>query len=214
MSKIIAINCSPRSTWNTATLVKEAAEGARSMGAEVEIIDLYTLDKFTGCISCFGCKREPNIGRCVCKDALGPVLDAIREADGLILGTPNYLGDVSAGFRALYERLIFQSLTYKKEPRSYTERKIPVLLIMTSNAPGGAYRVLGYNKKLKGYQRSLEAFVGKTELLVAGNTLQVSDYSIYNWTMFDPKAKKKHHDKVFPKERKKAYELGKSLLSE
>ena len=29
-----------------------------------------------------------------------------RKADGLIIGSPNYLGDVSAGFRALFERLI------------------------------------------------------------------------------------------------------------
>lgn len=210
--KIIAVNCSPRTTWNTATLVKEAAEGARSTGAEVEVIDLYKLDRFTGCVSCFGCKREPNIGRCVCRDALGPVLDAIREADGLILGTPNYLGDVSAGFRALYERLIFQSLTYKKEFRSYTEPVTPVLLIMTSNVPNAGYSALGYMKKLKDYQKSLETFVGRTELLIAGNTLQVSDYSIYDWTMFDPDAKKKHHDKVFPKECRKAYEMGRDLL--
>ena len=28
MKKIVAINCSPRSGWNTATLVREAAKGA------------------------------------------------------------------------------------------------------------------------------------------------------------------------------------------
>ena len=212
MGKIIAINCSPRSIWNTATLVKEAAEGARSKGAQVEIIDLYKLRKFTGCLSCFGCKREPNLGKCIIKDGLGPVLEAIREADGLILGTPNYLGDVSAGFRALYERLIFQSLTYKTEPKSYNDRKIPVLLIMTSNAPEAAYPMLGYKKKLKDYKNTLDAFVGETEVFVSGNTLQVSDYSIYDWTMFDPKAKQKRREKVFPKECKKAFELGAELF--
>ena len=40
MKKIVAINCSPRATWNTATLVREAAKGAEEQGAEVEIIDL------------------------------------------------------------------------------------------------------------------------------------------------------------------------------
>lgn len=28
MKKIVAINCSPRAVWNTATLVREAARGA------------------------------------------------------------------------------------------------------------------------------------------------------------------------------------------
>ena len=39
MKKIVAINCSPRTVWNTATLVKDAAEGAkekaRALGAEL-----------------------------------------------------------------------------------------------------------------------------------------------------------------------------------
>ena len=39
MKKIVAINCSPRTVWNTATLVKDAAEGAkekaRALGSEM-----------------------------------------------------------------------------------------------------------------------------------------------------------------------------------
>ena len=101
MKNIVSINCSPRATWNTAILVREASKGAENEGAEVKIIDLYKLEKFTGCISCFGCKLPDNLGRCVCRDGLSSVLEEIRNADGLIIGTPNYLGDVSAGFRAM-----------------------------------------------------------------------------------------------------------------
>ena len=43
MKRIVAINCSPRFTWNTATLVREAAKGAEAQGAEVTVIDLYKL---------------------------------------------------------------------------------------------------------------------------------------------------------------------------
>ena len=117
MKKIIAVNGSPRSGWNTDLLVREAAAGAAANGAEVEIIDLYKLEKFTGCISCFGCKTDGHPGRCVCRDGLYEVLEKIRQADGLILGSPVYLGDISAGLRALYERLIFQYITYKTEIR-------------------------------------------------------------------------------------------------
>ena len=118
MKKIVAINASPRKDWNTGSLVREAAKGAKLNGAEVTIFDLYKLEKFTGCISCFGCKLPEHQGVCIYKDGLAPVLEDIRSADGLIIGTPNYLGDVSAAFRSLYERLIFQSLTYKIEPKS------------------------------------------------------------------------------------------------
>ncbi len=36
--KVIAINGSPRRTWNTATLLEKALEGAASEGSETEMI--------------------------------------------------------------------------------------------------------------------------------------------------------------------------------
>ncbi|MCK9558405.1 MAG: NAD(P)H-dependent oxidoreductase, partial [Candidatus Cloacimonetes bacterium] len=40
---IIAFNGSPRKSWNTATLLNKALEGATSAGAETELIHLYDL---------------------------------------------------------------------------------------------------------------------------------------------------------------------------
>ncbi|MFR8441391.1 MAG: flavodoxin family protein [Campylobacter sp.] len=103
MKKIVAINAGPRKGWNTDQLIKEAAKGSEFAGAEIEYVDLFRLEKYTGCISCFGCKRQGNFGKCVYKDGLYDVLEKIRNADGLIIGSPNYLGDVTASFRALFE---------------------------------------------------------------------------------------------------------------
>ena len=210
MSKhIVAVNAGPRMGWNTETLISEAARGAQSVGAEIQRFDLFRLERYTGCISCFGCKKERFKGRCVCRDGLTPVLDAIRAADGLIIGSPNYLGELSASFRALYERLIFQNLTYNLETPCCNQRPIPVLLIMTSNAPEGAYAGL-----LRNYQQTLSRFVGPTRLLVSGDTLQLKDYSKtdWPWTMFDPAAKQARHETVFPAEQEKAFALGAQLL--
>lgn len=214
MKKIVAINASPRTGWNTSALVREAARGAEAEGAEVIVFDLYKLEKFTGCISCFGCKLPEHQGECIYKDGLAPVLRAIREADGLIIGTPNYLGDVSAAFRSLYERLIFQSLTYKTEPRSYNKHLIPVLFIMTSNCSEEYYSQIGYDKMLENYKNTLDGFVGPTKVMVCGNTLQVKDYDKYNWTMFDSEAKKAHHEKVFPDDLNKAFSFGAELVKD
>ncbi|MBE6930927.1 MAG: flavodoxin family protein [Ruminococcaceae bacterium] len=213
MKKIVAINASPRLTWNTGTLVCEAARGAENAGAEIIRFDLYRLEPYSGCISCFGCKLPEHQGVCVCKDGLSPVLKAIRHADGLIIGTPNYLGDVSAAFRALYERLIFRSLTYKTEPRCYNTRRIPVLLIMTSNAAQTFYPQLGYDQMLARYQQTLNAMVGPAKLMICGDTLQVNDYERYDWTMFDAQAKRARHEAVFPEEMKKACGLGAEMVS-
>ncbi len=212
MKKIVAINASPRAMWNTGSLIREAAKGAESEGAEIKVFDLYKLEKFTGCISCFGCKLPKHQGECIYKDGLSPVLEEIRSADGLIIGTPNYLGDVSAAFRSLYERLIFQSLTYKVEPRSYNNHLIPVLFIMTSNCSEEFYSQIGYDKMLENYKNTLSGMVGPTKVMVCGDTLQVEDYCKYNWTMFDPEGKKARHNEVFPSEIKKAFSLGAEIV--
>ena len=208
MKHIVAVNASPRTGWNTSILVREAARGAESTGAEVEVIDLYKLEKFTGCVSCFGCKLPEHMGECVCRDGLQPVLEKISRADGLIAGTPNYLGDVTAGFRALFERLIFRSLTYNRERPNCNGHRIPVLFIMTSNAPEESYAKGGYADMIARYKGSLDSFVGETKVMISGNTLQVNDYSRYDWTMFDPEAKKLRRETVFPAEKEKAFALG------
>ena len=207
--KIVVVNAGPRKGWNTDTLITEASKGAESAGAEIVRFDLFRQEKYTGCISCFGCKKEKFKEHCILRDGLTPVLDAIREADGLIIGSPNYLSELTASFRALYERLIFQNLTYTLEAPCCNERLIPVLLIMTSNAPDTMYLDM-----LKNYQQVLSRFVGPTEVFVSGNTLQLKDYSKtdWPWSMFDPEAKQERHDSVFPEEMKKAYEMGKELV--
>ena len=207
---IVAINAGPRKGWNTDTLITEAARGAGSAGAAVQHFDLFRLEKYTGCISCFGCKWEKNKGRCVCRDGLTPVLDAIRSADGVIIGSPNYLSNLTASFRALYERLIFQNLTYNAETPCCNARPVPVLLIMTSNAPDNSYLGL-----LQNYQQTLDRFVGPTEVLAVGDTLQLKDYgkTDWPWSFFDPEHKQRRHETVFPQQCARAFELGAALAS-
>ena len=207
--KIIAVNAGPRKGWNTDTLITEAARGAESAGAQVEKFDLFRLEKYTGCISCFGCKKEKFKGHCICRDGLTPVLDAIRQSDGLIIGSPNYLAEMTASFRALYERLIFQNLTYNLETPCCNDHPIPVLLIMTSNAPDTYFMSM-----MKNYQETLSRFVGPTEIFISGDTLQLKDYSKtdWKWSLFDPESKKERHETIFPEERKKAYALGAGLV--
>lgn len=81
---------------------------------------------------------------------------------------------------------------------------------MTSNAPDTAYTEL-----LNGYKDTLDKFVGPTNVLVSGDTLQLKDYSKtdWEWSFFDPEHKKERHETVFPQECKKAYEMGKALLA-
>ena len=138
-----------------------------------------------------------------------PVLDAIRESDGLIIGSPVYVHEMTASFRALYERLIFQNLTYNAETPCCTEKSVPVLLIMTSNSPDTAYQRL-----LQQYQDLLDRFVGPTETFACGGTLQIDDYGVtdWPWSYFDSVAKKARRETVFPDECRKVFALGAKLV--
>ena len=51
---------------------------------------------------------------------------------------------------------------------------------------------------------------GPTEIFLSGDTLQLKDYSKtdWPWTLFDPEAKQRRHETVFPQECRKAFELG------
>ncbi|MDR0995028.1 MAG: flavodoxin family protein [Tannerella sp.] len=211
MKKVIAINGSPRKGWNTGTLVEEACKGAASQGAKTETIELFGL-RYTGCHSCFGCKLAPNLGRCIIRDGLHAVLKKIREADALILGSPIYLGDVSACVRALMERLIFQHISYKTDPPIYKEKETPVLLILTSNCAEEDYAKVGYTQLIKAWQASFERAIGATKVLCCGNTWQVNDYDKYAWSMFDLEAKKQQRATEFPKKCQEAFKLGADLV--
>lgn len=209
MKKIVIVNAGPRKGWNTDTLLNEAAKAVKDNGNEVIWFDLFRLEKYTGCISCFGCKKERFKGHCVCRDGLTPVLDAIRESDGLIIGSPNYLSNLTASFRALYERLIFQNLTYQRETPNCNTHMVPVILVATSNGPK-EYSLDFMNA----YKNTFERFIGPTEVFIAPDTLQLKDYSKtdWKWTYFDAEHKLKRHEEVFPLECKELYNLASKLF--
>ncbi len=210
MKKCIIINASPRKNWNTALLLKEAQKGAEAVGAETEYVDLYDL-RFTGCRSCLACKRR-GAERCKCywKDDLSPLIDRILQADSLILGSPIYLSEPTAQFRALFERLIFCVLSYDGGA-GYFEGKLNVGLIYTMNAPRSYYEselkpALGKSERV-----FARFFHGEVRTLAACETLQVNDYGAYNMGMFDPAARKAGRETQFPKDLQEACRLGEEL---
>ncbi len=86
--KVLAVNGSPRKTWNTATLLAKVLEGAESEGARTEMVHLGDL-RFSGCVSCFACKLRggESYGRCAVRDDLRPVLESVGDVDALVLGS-------------------------------------------------------------------------------------------------------------------------------
>jgi multimeric flavodoxin WrbA len=211
--KTIGINGSPRKGWNTSILVEEALRGAASTGSGTELINLYDLN-FRGCISCFACKLKggKSLGRCAAKDDLKPVLDRVHECDALVVGSPIYLNEVTAGTRAFFERLFFQYLTYgNKERKTFFDRRVPVALIYTMNVGESMLDSIGYTAKFKSYEDSYDRFFGPARTLVSTETWQTTDYGKYEMSMFNGEERKKRRDEVFPGDKQKAFDLGAGL---
>jgi multimeric flavodoxin WrbA len=100
--KVIGINASPRKGANTATLVETVLKGAADKGAETKLVDLRKLN-MKPCIGCEKCKE--NLGHCVQKDDLTPLMEEMGAYDAIVLGTPVYWFHVTAQFKTLVDRL-------------------------------------------------------------------------------------------------------------
>jgi multimeric flavodoxin WrbA len=213
--KIMAFNGSPRRRgWNTVTLLEQALEGAASAGAETELVQLYDLN-YSGCLSCFACKdlNRKRDGACAVQDDLTPVLERVRDADALIVGTPVYFGAESAATRAFMERLLFPYLKYAKERFSLFPRKIPTALIYTMNVKEEWIETIGYDRHFATARKSFETLFGFCETLLATDTLQYDDYGRYESEMFDEEAKRRRHEEIFPQDCRRAYDLGRRFAS-
>jgi len=207
--KITAFNGSPRKKWNTATLLEKALEGAASRGAATELIHLYDLD-FKGCASCFSCKTKggKSYGRCAVKDDLTPVFQMIEQTDGIILGSPIYLGTVTGGeMRSFMERLIFPYLTYTTPLRSLFPKKIPTGFIYTMNVTEDRMKHV-YTQHIGINEELMRAIFGASESLFSFDTYQFKDYSKVVCERFDPEKKAKRRKEVFPKDCENAFEMG------
>lgn len=208
----LVLNASPRKAWNTAKLLKSAAEGAKSAGSEVEYIDLYDLN-FTGCRSCMLCKRK-GAQRCHCywKDDLSPIIDKIFWADVLLIGTAIYLGRPTSRYFEVLERLHFCSLSYD-DYSNYFTGKVNVGLFVSMNASKEFYDKL-YKDAFEGYARELQMLNGEVCLYPCHDTLQVADYSKYNMAGFDAERKRLSREKNFPRDLENAYQIGQRLVRE
>jgi multimeric flavodoxin WrbA len=108
MPEILAIYGSPRRHGNTATLLREAVQGARSQGAAVEEVFLRDLN-ISPCLEIYGCRKT---GRCVIKDDFQELHDKLLNCRGLMLASPVFFYTVSAHTKIFMDRC--QALWVKK----------------------------------------------------------------------------------------------------
>ena len=208
MKKIVIIDGGPRRNFNTASILQKFAEGASSVSNEIEVktVRLYGLD-YKGCMSCMACKIKGKASNvCKFKDALTPVLEEIAEADGLVLGSPIYFGDVTGQMRTFLERLAFPWLSYNDYSMT-AQKRMPVVLVETMNGLPDRNNSQGYGSM----EYCLKAALGEPERLIAYNTYQVKNYDRFELASFSEEAKRQYREEHWEQDLQKAFEAGRHM---
>ncbi|MDO5843875.1 MAG: flavodoxin family protein [Methanocorpusculum sp.] len=100
MTKVIAINGSPKKNGNTETVLDAFLAGCKKSGADTKKIRLSDIE-FKNCRGCNACHKK---GVCVLKDDLTPLFEEILTSDILVLASPIYSMTVSAEMKAFIDR--------------------------------------------------------------------------------------------------------------
>jgi multimeric flavodoxin WrbA len=208
MKKIIIIDGGPRKNFNTASMLQKFADGASSVSEDIEVktVRLYGLD-YKGCMSCMACKIKGKASNvCKFRDALTPVLEDIADADGLVLGSPIYFGDVTGQMRTFLERLAFPWLSYNDYSMTAPKR-MPVVLVETMNGTPERNNSQGYGSM----EYCIKSALGEPERLIAYNTYQVKNYDRYELAGFSEEAKRNYRDTHWEENLNHAFEAGKRM---
>ena len=102
--KVVGIAGSLRSKSNTLQYVQQGLDVLTKEGIDTELISLRG-KKMQPCNGCYDCVKE---GHCTIKgDDFNGILEKMRSADGIILGSPVYLSSVVPQMMSLLARATF-----------------------------------------------------------------------------------------------------------
>ena len=105
--KVIGIAGSYRPDSNTLQYMKKTLETLAENGIDTELISLEG-KTIKPCLGCYGCTKE---AKCVQEDDdFAEILEKMRLADGIILGSPVYVSCVVPQMMALLDRATFIAL--------------------------------------------------------------------------------------------------------
>ncbi len=180
--RVIGFVGSPRKDGNSDALVRQVLAGAAAAGAETTIFYLNDMN-IRGCQACMSCKGKG--GRCRQADGMQELYDEITAADGIVIGSPVYMGYVSGQTKIFLDRLyaFYNPDLSSKLPKG----KKAALVVSQGYSDGNAY------------SRAFEA----VEHTLKSLGMEVPDRLVAAGI---PDATK--HEELM----KKAYEIGKQLV--
>lgn len=103
--KVLLINGSPKVKGNTAFALEQMAEVFAAEGIETELIQVGSRE-IRGCTACGACYKN---GKCVFDDLVNEVGEKLKDADGIIVGSPVYYASPNGTLISFLDRLFYSA---------------------------------------------------------------------------------------------------------
>jgi multimeric flavodoxin WrbA len=129
MMKVVVFNGSSRKDGNTAILLNLVLDELKIEGIETELIQLAG-ETLSGCIACYKCAENKDQKCAVVKDRVNEYIAKMWEAQGILLGSPTYISDMTANMKALIE----QSTIVSRNNGDLLKRKVGAAVVAVRRA--------------------------------------------------------------------------------
>jgi multimeric flavodoxin WrbA len=106
--KVVAINGSPKKSGNTWFALKTVGEVLVAEGIDFEIIHIGN-KTVRGCLACGKCRENKNERCSISDDNFHDYISVIKDADGLILGSPVHYSGIAGTMKCFLDRLFYVS---------------------------------------------------------------------------------------------------------
>jgi multimeric flavodoxin WrbA len=103
--KVILINGSPHENGCTNRALTEIANTLKAQGVDAEIHWLG-ISAIAGCRGCGACAK---LGKCIVEDRVNELAPLIRDADGVVFGSPVHYAAAGGTITAFMDRLFYSS---------------------------------------------------------------------------------------------------------
>jgi multimeric flavodoxin WrbA len=148
--KVTGYAASPRKEGNTAWAVSAILEGVKEQGGEAKSWHAGELD-IKPCRSCYVCRKDGK--GCAINDDMQKLYNALENSGALVLGTPVYMGQMSAQAKAFTDRLFASKQFLPRFSPHFKEENVvkkKLALVFTQGNPdAGLFKeYFDYTKKM------------------------------------------------------------------
>ena len=186
--KALCIIGSPKNNGSTAYIVDKMIEGMKECGVESK---RYCLGD-ANINYCLGCKKCYQDGKCIQNDDMNKIMEDLKESDIVVVGTPDYWGDVTGQMKVYFDRNTpYANTNENRIPMNYKKRYGISVAVREGKTERENINIIN----------AIEHYFGHMEILPIGS-IAVTQTSTLNDLLGNHQ-----------KEIQEAYELGKRIVS-